>query len=299
MCTTAEARGQIEKIIAAIDALLPLTSSMAGLSTLCTAQREANLAKVMHKVPGASVKNPRGRTLVGTPAHTGEAHTGADERPFVNSEAQLTTTLKALDEVGFPQLSECTSHLPNPLLAAPATLGSVDSSKATQPTTTGMLLTPNSGQDGQVLDFGIAMDISALDTILGVGARADEQLLLTEPNKEATCDSMMVTNNDAEYYDIEVVESWKKYAQKRVACGGVKDAILKQFYNCIRPGCIARKVTCRDTVHDGRHGPMRLEFYGLHNHRISDNLKLDMQSPLATFDPTYTTGGRLKRTRHE
>ena len=111
-------------------------------------------------------------------------------------------------------------------------------------------------------------------------------------NKEATCDSMVVTN-DAEY-DAEAVESWKKYAQKRVACGGVKDAILKQFYNCIRPGCIARKVTCRNTFHDG---PKRLEFHGIHNHRISDNLRLDLQSPLATFDPTHT-GGRLKRTRH-
>ena len=115
-------------------------------------------------------------------------------------------------------------------------------------------------------------------------------------NKEATCDSMVVTN-DAEY-DAEAVESWKKYAQKRVACGGVKDAILKQSYMCTRPGCIARKVTCRDTHHDGPHGPKRLEFYGLHNHRISDNLRLDMQSSLATFDPTYTNGGRLKRTRH-
>ena len=45
----AEARGHIENIIAAIDALLPLTSSMAGLSTLCTAQRDERERDERHR----------------------------------------------------------------------------------------------------------------------------------------------------------------------------------------------------------------------------------------------------------
>jgi len=87
---------------------------------------------------------------------------------------------------------------------------------------------------------------------------------------------------------------WKKYAQKRVAGHGVPKAVLKQSYKCQHPGCPAVKVTCRDTVHAGPAAPQFLEFFGMHNHEVSESLKAEMCSALSTFDPTYT-GGRLKR----
>lgn len=92
-------------------------------------------------------------------------------------------------------------------------------------------------------------------------------------------------------------EKWKKYAQKRVAGRGVPAAVLKQSYKCLQPNCNALKITCRDTMHAGPRGPLHLEFYGVHNHAVSETLKADHLSELATFDPTYI-GGRRKRARH-
>jgi len=90
------------------------------------------------------------------------------------------------------------------------------------------------------------------------------------------------------------VEKWKKYAQKRVHHRGVKEAVLKTSYECTVPGCIARKVTERDTFHDGANGPLKYIFYANHNHPITEKLDGLMASPMATFDASHT-GGRLKR----
>ena len=89
-------------------------------------------------------------------------------------------------------------------------------------------------------------------------------------------------------------ENWKKYAQKRVHNKGVPEAVLKTSYECTVAGCIARKVTERDTHHDGPNGPLKLIFHAHHNHPISESLQAQMESDMATFDPSHT-GGRLKR----
>jgi len=87
---------------------------------------------------------------------------------------------------------------------------------------------------------------------------------------------------------------WRKYAQKRVADGDDRQAILKQSYKCTVPHCNAVKVTSRNTGRDGPSGPVNYEFHGMHTHAISPELQTLMGASTSEVFPAYA-GGRLKR----
>jgi len=90
---------------------------------------------------------------------------------------------------------------------------------------------------------------------------------------------------------------WRKYAQKRVAYGDIRHAILKQSYKCTIAGCDAVKVTLRNTGRDGPSGALNYEFHGTHTHDIPLELHTLMGASTTKVFPDYN-GGRLKKKRN-
>ena len=137
-----------------------------------------------------------------------------------------------------------------------------------------------------VLDNDIDWDI-LLESVSETNTPPVPQMQDKTSRKRKSC-------NDEAYVCCVEPMKWKKYAQKRVADGDDRQAILKQSYKCTVAHCNSIKVTSRNTGRDGPSGPLSYEFYGTHTHDILPELQTLMGASTSQVFPAYT-GGRLKR----